>query len=119
MLILIQHLKKVRLLIYNYATSKPDPLNQNNLLFSKNELSTYYDQNARVQKSESVRLNGPNGYHITISTGTNKAKVVNETRNQSGETVDIYGGDTMRYEQCIYTGPVYSGYKSGGLLLRH
>lgn len=100
---------------YNYATSKPDPLNQNNLLFSKNELSTYYDQNARVQKSESVRLNGPNGYHITISTGTNKAKVVNETRNQSGETVDIYGGDTMHYEADeTYTGPVYSGYKSGG-----
>lgn len=100
---------------YNYATSKPDPLNQNNLLFSKNELSTYYDQNARVQKSESVRLNGPNGYHITISTGTNKAKVVNETRNQSGETVDIYGGDTMHYEaDASYTGPVYSGYKSGG-----
>ena len=100
---------------YNYATSKPDPLNQNNLLFSKNELSTYYDQNARVQKSESVRLNGPNGYHITISTGTNKAKVVNETRNQSGETVDIYGGDTMHYEaDATYTGPVYSGYKSGG-----
>lgn len=100
---------------YNYATSKPDPLNQNNLLFSKNELSTYYDQNARVQKSESVRLNGPNGYHITISTGTNKAKVVYETRNQSGETVDIYGGDTMHYEaDATYTGPVYSGYKSGG-----
>lgn len=100
---------------YNYATSKPDPLNQNNLLFSKNELSTYYDQNARVQKSESVRLNGPNGYHITISTGTDKAKVVNETRNQSGETVDIYGGDTMHYEaDASYTGPVYSGYKSGG-----
>lgn len=100
---------------YNYATSKPDPLNQNNLLFSKNDLSTYYDQNARVQKSESVRLNGPNGYHITISTGTNKAKVVNETRNQSGETVDIYGGDTMHYEaDATYTGPVYSGYKSGG-----
>lgn len=100
---------------YNYATSKPDPLNQNNLLFSKNDLSTYYDQNARVQKSESVRLNGPNGYHITISTGTDKAKVVNETRNQSGETVDIYGGDTMHYEaDATYTGPVYSGYKSGG-----
>ena len=100
---------------YNYATSKPDPLNQNNLLFSKNDLSTYYDQNARVQKSESVRLNGPNGYHITISTGTDKAKVVNETRNQSGETVDIYGGDTMHYEaDASYTGPVYSGYKSGG-----
>ena len=100
---------------YNYATSKPDPLNHNNLLFSKNDLSTYYDQNARVQKSESVRLNGPNGYHITISTGTNKVKVVNETRNQSGETVDIYGGDTMHYEaDASYTGPVYSGYKSGG-----
>lgn len=100
---------------YNYATSKPDPLNQNNLLFSKNNLSTYYDQNARVQKSESVRLNGPNGYHITISTGTDKVKVVNETRNQAGETVDIYGGDTMHYEaDASYTGPVYSGYKSGG-----
>lgn len=100
---------------YNYATSKPDPLNQNNLLFSKNDLSTYYDQNARVQKSESVRLNGPNGYHITISTGTDKVKVVNETRNQAGETVDIYGGDTMHYEaDASYTGPVYSGYKSGG-----
>lgn len=100
---------------YNYATSKPDPLNQNNLLFSKNNLSTYYDQNARVQKSESVRLNGPNRYHITISTGTDKVKVVNETRNQAGETVDIYGGDTMHYEaDASYTGPVYSGYKSGG-----
>lgn len=100
---------------YNYATSKPDPLNQNNLLFSKNNLSTYYDQNARVQKSESVRLNGPNGYHITISTGTDKVKVVNETRNQAGETVDIYGGDTMHYEaDASYTAPVYSGYKSGG-----
>lgn len=100
---------------YNYATSKPDPLNQNNLLFSKNDLSTYYDQNARVQKSESVRLNGPNGYHITISTGTDKVKVVNETRNQAGETVDIYGGDTIHYEaDASYTGPVYSGYKSGG-----
>ena len=100
---------------YNYATSKPDPLNQNNLLFSKNDLSTYYDQNARVQKSESVRLNGPNGYHITISTGTDKVKIVNETRNQAGETVDIYGGDTMHYEaDASYTGPVYSGYKSGG-----
>ena len=103
---------------YNYATSKPDPLNQNNLLFSKNNLSTYYDQNARVQKSESVRLNGPNGYHITISTGTDKVKVVNETRNQAGETVDIYGGDTMHYEaDASYTGPVYSGYKSGGFTL--
>ena len=100
---------------YNYATAQPDPLNQNNLLFSKNDLSTYYDQNARVQKSESVRLNGPNGYHITISTGTDKVKVVNETRNQAGETVDIYGGDTMHYEaDASYTGPMYSGYKSGG-----
>ena len=100
---------------YNYATAQPDPLNQNNLLFSKNELTTYYDSNAGVQKSESVRLNGPNGYHITISTGTDKVKVVNETRNQAGETVDIYGGDTMHYEaDASYTGPMYSGYKSGG-----
>ncbi|WP_295129995.1 SpaA isopeptide-forming pilin-related protein [uncultured Catenibacterium sp.] len=100
---------------YNYATAQPDPLNQNNLLFSKNELTTYYDSNAGVQKSESVRLNGPNGYHITISTGTDKVKVVNETRNQTGETVDIYGGDTMHYEaDASYTGPMYSGYKSGG-----
>ena len=100
---------------YNYATAQPDPLNQNNLLFSKNELTTYYDTNAGVQKSESVRLNGPNGYHITISTGTDKVKVVNETRNQAGETVDIYGGDTMHYEADVsYTGPMYSGYKSGG-----
>ena len=100
---------------YNYATAQPDPLNQNNLLFSKNELTTYYDTNAGVQKSESVRLNGPNGYHITISTGTDKVKVVNETRNQAGETVDIYGGDTMHYEaDASYTGPMYSGYKSGG-----
>ena len=100
---------------YNYATAQPDPLNQNNLLFSKNELTTYYDSNAGLQKSESVRLNGPNGYHITISTGTDKVKVVNETRNQAGETVDIYGGDTMHYEaDASYTGPMYSGYKSGG-----
>lgn len=100
---------------YNYATAQPDPLNQNNLLFSKNELTTYYNSNAGVQKSESVRLNGPNGYHITISTGTDKVKVVNETRNQAGETVDIYGGDTMHYEaDASYTGPMYSGYKSGG-----
>ena len=69
---------------YNYATSKPDPLNQHVLMFSKNVVNTWYDKNAKTQKSESSRLNGPNGYHITINTQTNRVKVVNETRGWSG-----------------------------------
>lgn len=100
---------------YNYATAKPDPLNQNNLMFSKNDLYTYYDQNANVQKSESVRLNGPSGYHFTLNTGTKSVRVINETRKQSGESVDVYGGDTLHLEaDASYTGTIQSGKKSGG-----
>ena len=100
---------------YNYATSKPDPLHQNNLVFSKNVVNTWYDQNAKVQKSESSRLNGPNGYHITINTQTNRVKVVNETRGWAGQVVDVYGGDTVHYEaDAGYTGHAYSGYLQGG-----
>ena len=100
---------------YNYATSKPDPLHQNNLVFSKYVVNTWYDQNAKIQKSESSRLNGPNGYHITINTQTNRVKVVNETRGWSGQVVDVYGGDTVHYEaDAGYTGHVYSGYLKGG-----
>lgn len=100
---------------YNYATSKPDPLNQNALVFSKMVVNTWYDKNAKVQKSESSRLNGPSGYHITINTQTNRVKVVNETRGWSGQVVDVYGGDTVHYEaDAGYTGHVYSGYLKGG-----
>ena len=100
---------------YNYATSKPDPLHQNNLVFSKYVVNTWYDQNAKVQKSESSRLNGPNGYHITINTQTNRVKVVNETRGWAGQVVDVYGGDTVHYEaDAGYTGHAYSGYLQGG-----
>ena len=100
---------------YNYATSKPDPLNQNALEFSKMVVNTWYDKNAKVQKSESSRLNGPSGYHITINTQTNRVKVVNETRGWSGQVVDVYGGDTVHYEaDAGYTGHVYSGYLKGG-----
>ena len=100
---------------YNYATSKPDPLNQNVLVFSKVVVNTWYDKNAKVQKSESSRLNGPSGYHITINTQTNRVKVVNETRGWSGQVVDVYGGDTVHYEaDAGYTGHVYSGYLKGG-----
>ena len=100
---------------YNYATSKPDPLHQNNLVFSKHVVNTWYDQNAKIQKSESSRLNGPNKYHITINTQTNRVKVVNETRGWSGQVVDVYGGDTVHYEaDAGYTGHVYSGYLKGG-----
>lgn len=100
---------------YNYATSKPDPLHQNNLVFSKHVVNTWYDQNAKVQKSESSRLNGPNGYHITINTQTNRVKVVNETRGWAGQVVDVYGGDTVHYEaDSGYTGHAYSGYLQGG-----
>ena len=100
---------------YNYATSKPDPLHQNNLVFSKHVVNTWYDQNAKIQKSESSRLNGPNGYHITINTQTNRVKVVNETRGWAGQVVDVYGGDTVHYEaDAGYTGHVYSGYLQGG-----
>ena len=100
---------------YNYATSKPDPLHQNNLVFSKHVVNTWYDQNAKIQKSESSRLNGPNKYHITINTQTNRVKVVNETRGWSGQVVDVYGGDTVHYEaDAGYTGHVYSGYLQGG-----
>ena len=100
---------------YNYATSKPDPLHQNNLVFSKHVVNTWYDQNAKIQKSESSRLNGPNGYHITINTQTNRVKVVNETKGWAGQVVDVYGGDTVHYEaDAGYTGHVYSGYLQGG-----
>ena len=100
---------------YNYATSKPDPLNQHLLMFSKNVVNTWYDKNAKTQKSESSRLNGPNGYHITINTQTNRVKVVNETRGWSGQVVDVYGGDTVHYEaDAGYTGHAYSGYLKGG-----
>ena len=100
---------------YNYATSKPDPLNQNNLVFSKHVVNTWYDQNAKIQKSESSRLNGPNGYHITINTQTNRVKVVNETKGWAGQVVDVYGGDTVHYEaDAGYTGHAYSGYLQGG-----
>lgn len=100
---------------YNYATAQADPLNQNNLMFSKNDLYTYYDKNAKVQKSESVKLNGPSGYHFTLNTGTKSVLVINESRNQSGETVDIYGGDTIHLEaDASYTGTIQSGKKSGG-----
>lgn len=100
---------------YNYATSKPDPLNQNNLVFSKYVVNTWYDQNAKIQKSESSRLNGPNGYHITINTQTNRVKVVNETKGWAGQVVDVYGGDTVHYEaDAGYTGHAYSGYLQGG-----
>lgn len=100
---------------YNYATSKPDPLNQNVLVFSKMVVNTWYDKNTKVQKSESSRLNGPSGYHITINTQTNRVKVVNETRGWSGQVVDVYGGDTVHYEaDAGYTGHIYSGYLKGG-----
>ena len=100
---------------YNYATSKPDPLHQNNLVFSKYVVNTWYDQNAKIQKSESSRLNGPNGYHITINTQTNRVKVVNETKGWAGQVVDVYGGDTVHYEaNAGYTGHAYSGYLKGG-----
>ena len=100
---------------YNYATSKPDPLNQHVLMFSKNVVNTWYDKNAKTQKSESSRLNGPNKYHITINTQTNRVKVVNETRGWSGQVVDVYGGDTVHYEaDAGYTGHAYSGYLKGG-----
>ena len=100
---------------YNYATSKPDPLHQNNLVFSKYVVNTWYDQNAKIQKSESSRLNGPNGYHITINTQTNRVKVVNETKGWAGQVVDVYGGDTVHYEaDAGYTGHAYSGYLQGG-----
>lgn len=100
---------------YNYAASKPDPLHQNNLVFSKYVVNTWYDQNAKIQKSESSRLNGPNGYHITINTQTNRVKVVNETKGWAGQVVDVYGGDTVHYEaDAGYTGHAYSGYLKGG-----
>ena len=100
---------------YNYATSKPDPLNQNVLVFSKQVVNTWYDQNAKIQKSESSRLNGSNGYHITINTQTNRVKVVNETRGWAGQVVDVYGGDTIHYEaDAGYTGSAYSGWKKAG-----
>lgn len=100
---------------YNYATSKPDPLHQNNLVFSKYVVNTWYDQNAKIQRSESSRLNGPNGYHITINTQTNRVKVVNETKGWAGQVVDVYGGDTVYYEaDAGYTGHAYSGDLKGG-----
>ena len=78
-------------------------------------MNTWYDQNAKIQKSESSRLNGPNGYHITINTQTNRVKVVNETKGWAGQVVDVYGGDTVHYEaDAGYTGHAYSGYLQGG-----
>ena len=100
---------------YNYATSKPDPQNKNILRFSKQVVNTWYDQNAKVQKSESSTLNGPNGAHVTINPQTSKVRVVNETRGISGQIVDVYGGDTVHYEaDADYTGNSYSGWLKGG-----
>ncbi len=100
---------------YNFAVSQPDPQNKNILRFSKTTVNTWYDQNSKIQKSESSRLNGPNGYHITINTQTNRVKVVNETKGWAGQVVDVYGGDTVHYEaDAGYTGHAYSGYLQGG-----
>lgn len=100
---------------YNYATSQPDPQNKNILKFSKQIVNTWYDQNAKVQKSESSRLNGPNGAHVTINPQTSKVRVVNETRGTSGQIVDVYAGDTVHYEaDADYTGNFYSGWLKGG-----
>lgn len=100
---------------YNYATSQPDPQNKNILRFSKQVVNTWYDQNAKVQKSESSTLNGPNGAHVTINPQTSKVRVVNETRGTSGQIVDVYGGDTVHYEaDADYTGNSYSGWLKGG-----
>lgn len=100
---------------YNYATSQPDPQNKNILKFSKQIVNTWYDQNAKVQKSESSRLNGPNGAHVTINPQTSKVRVVNETRGTSGQIVDVYAGDTVHYEaDADYTGNSYSGWLKGG-----
>lgn len=100
---------------YNYATSQPDPQNKNILKFSKQIVNTWYDQNAKVQKSESSRLNGPNGAHVTINPQTSKVRVVNETRGTSGQIVDVYAGDTVHYEaDADYTGKSYSGWLKGG-----
>ena len=100
---------------YNYAVSQPDPQNKNILRFSKQVVNTWYDQNAKVQKSESSTLNGPNGAHVTINPQTSKVRVVNETRGTSGQIVDVYGGDTVHYEaDADYTGNSYSGWLKGG-----
>ena len=100
---------------YNYATSQPDPQNKNILKFSKQIVNTWYDQNAKVQKSESSRLNGPNGAHVTINPQTSKVRVVNETKGTSGQIVDVYAGDTIHYEaDADYTGNSYSGWLKGG-----
>ena len=100
---------------YNYATSQPDPQNKNILKFSKQIVNTWYDQNAKVQKSESSRLNGPNGAHVTINPQTSKVRVVNETKGTSGQIVDVYAGDTVHYEaDADYTGNSYSGWLKGG-----
>ena len=100
---------------YNYAISQPDPQNKNILKFSKQIVNTWYDQNAKVQKSESSRLNGPNGAHVTINPQTSKVRVVNETRGTSGQIVDVYAGDTVHYEaDADYTGNSYSGWLKGG-----
>ena len=100
---------------YNYATSQPDPQNKNILKFSKQIVNTWYDQNAKVQKSESSRLNGPNGAHVTINPQTSKVRVVNETKGTAGQIVDVYAGDTVHYEaDADYTGNSYSGWLKGG-----
>ena len=100
---------------YNFAVSQPDPLNKNVLKFSKQIVNVWYDKDAKVQKSESSRLNGPNGAHVTINPQTSKVRVVNETRGTSGQIVDVYAGDTVHYEaDADYTGNSYSGWLKGG-----
>ena len=54
-------------------------------MFSKNDLYTYYDKNIKVQKSESVKLNGPSGYHFTLNTGTKSVLVINESKKSIGQ----------------------------------
>lgn len=100
---------------YNFAVSQPDPLNKNVLKFSKQIVNTWYDKDAKIQKSESSTLNGPSKYHVTINPQTSKVRVVNETRGTSGQVVDVYGGDTVHYEaDADYTGNSYSGWLKGG-----
>ena len=100
---------------YNFAVSQPDPQNKNILRFSKTTVNTWYDQNSKVQKSESSTLNGPSGCHVTINPQTSKVRVVNETRGTSGQIVEVYTGDTVHYEaDADYTGNSYSGWLKGG-----
>lgn len=100
---------------YNFAVSQPDPQNKNILRFSKTIVNTWYDQNSKVQKSESSTLNGPSGCHVTINPQTSKVRVVNETRGTTGQIVEVYTGDTVHYEaDADYTGNSYSGWLKGG-----